>query len=307
MIAKKIRVSGIAIRPGLSKNGILYTAEELRDFIPSMFGKPILKDHNSTVDNTVGLVESAYDTGGSVVGYKGWVKEDGTGLIERIDDGRIKEVSIGAFVSKLVKENDDDEHLIAIGLEGMELSLTPTPAVKGTSLQKSLESIQKNKLDKSVPVLAIAENTKLFVENSQINSKEEKEMSEEELKPEEEEKKEEPEATPEAEEPKAEEEKEAEEPEAEPEKKEDTATESTVKIKVDSSDLDKALAKAEKLGKITEDLNKKEVKETKTKGKVVKEQDTAEAQKDAEGEYTLEESNSGFSLWKQPKADGRLM
>ena len=165
MMSQKVQVQGIAVRPGISKNGILYNEEELRNFTPTLINKPILKDHRGEVDNTVGLVEATGESMG-VVTYSGWVKEDGTNLIEKINDGRIKEVSIGAFVKQLVKENDDDEHMTAVGLEGMELSLTPTPAVTGTSVTQTLKTMEAHKIDKKIKVLPICESVNDFTEEA---------------------------------------------------------------------------------------------------------------------------------------------
>lgn len=181
MIGEQINVHGIAIRPGISKNRINYTAEELNLFAPTLKNKPILKDHESRTDNTIGLVEKSESNGKGVVDYEGWIKEDGSGILERIHDRRIKEVSIGAFVEKLVKENDDDDFVTAIGIKAMELSTTPTPGVKGTSLQQSLESIEKKKAGEKVTVLPILEDCNTFkeidiptkiVENKKVNKEE---------------------------------------------------------------------------------------------------------------------------------------
>ena len=136
-MAKKIKISGIAINEGVSRNGVKYTAEELHKFAPTLSGKPILKDHVSDTDNAIGLVELGESVnGGREVSYKGWIKEDGSGIIEKIEDGRIKEVSIGAIAEKMVKESKDSDILTAKGLHALELSTTPTPGIVGTSLKK---------------------------------------------------------------------------------------------------------------------------------------------------------------------------
>ena len=148
---KKINVNGIAIREGLSRNGILYTREELDKFAPTLTNKPILKDHISEVDNTIGLVTSSEGiNNGAEVQYTGWVKEDGTNVIERIEDKRIKEVSIGAIVGKLVKESEDSEYVIAKDMKAMELSLTPTPGVVGTSISQAFGIDEKTGKEKQI-------------------------------------------------------------------------------------------------------------------------------------------------------------
>ena len=153
---EKINVAGIAVKSGISRNKIKYTDEELQKFAPTLQNKPILKDHNATVDNAVGLVTKTESQPG-VVPYQGWVKEDGTGIIEKIKDKRVKEVSIGAIAGKLVKEEDDSDFVIAQDLYGLELSLTPVPGVMGTSISQTLEAIKLG--NKPKPII---ENVSLF-------------------------------------------------------------------------------------------------------------------------------------------------
>ena len=131
---KRVSVNGIAVRAGISKNGIKYTAENLQKTAHELNDKPILKDHKAMTDNTIGRTTMAKFESDSI-SFEGWVKEDGTGITEKIADGRIKEVSIGAMVERLIKENADDEHVIAEGIHYLELSTTPTPGVVGTSIQ----------------------------------------------------------------------------------------------------------------------------------------------------------------------------
>lgn len=139
-MSKKILVNGIAIVEGTSRNGITYTADELHKFAPTLTGRPILKDHQALTDKTIGLVEKSESVeNGKRVGYSGWVKEDGTGVVEKIKDGRVKEVSIGAIAGKLIKENEESDTIYAKDLVALELSLTPTPGVVGTSLQSEEE------------------------------------------------------------------------------------------------------------------------------------------------------------------------
>lgn len=138
MNAQKIEINGIAINEGKSRNGVIYNSEELINFAPTMVGRPILKDHESLTDNVIGKITEAKSiNGGKSVAYKGWIKEDGTGIVEKIKDSRISEVSIGAIVGRLVKESEDSEDVIAKDMTAIELSTTPTPGVNGTSVSQS--------------------------------------------------------------------------------------------------------------------------------------------------------------------------
>ena len=279
----KMNVKGIAIRPGMSKNGIMYTKEELDKFAPTMIGKPILKDHFSAVDNTVGIVDNGYSANG-VVNYNGWIKEDGTNLLEKVKDGRAKEVSIGAFVGRLVKDDDNSDVMMAIDLQCMELSITPTPGVVGTSLQQSLESIETKRHDSKAKVLPVFESFENS--NSHVEAQEVIQMTEEK-------KIETPAIVEKA---------------AEKVAEKIVEEKKTISVNVDSSGFDVAIEKAEKLLLLKEKLKETQVPEVKevveTKGKIAKED--AVKQAEVAEEYVMEASEygKGVSLWKQPKADG---
>lgn len=134
-MAKKIQVKGTAIVEGKSRNNVMYLAEELDKFAPTMVGRPILKDHENFTDNVIGKITNARSIdGGKSVEYEGWIVEDGSGIIDKVQDGRISEVSIGANAARLLKEKEDDDCIIAEGLGCLELSTTPVPGVVGTSM-----------------------------------------------------------------------------------------------------------------------------------------------------------------------------
>lgn len=166
MIGNQINVGGVAIKAGVSKNGILYSAKELKLFSKTLATRPIIKDHRGVTDNTIGVVTNSSANSIGTVSYKGWIKEDGTGIIERVKDGRIKEVSIGAFVRQLVESGNDDGVLIAKGIEAMELSTTPVPAVNGTSLSQTLSKMEAKKLNETIKVLPIYEDVNRFEEEN---------------------------------------------------------------------------------------------------------------------------------------------
>ncbi len=176
MTSEKMNVSGVAVRAGLSLNRIFYSENELEKFSKTVAKRPILKDHDYRTDSTIGkVVKSKFND--NAVEYAGWVVEDGTNLLEKIKDGRISEVSIGAVAGRLCKENEDDDFFIVKDLRCMEISLTPTPATVGTSLTqtlKQLESIEKpSDMKKVKPVL---ENVAMI--NASFDIKEEREAEE---------------------------------------------------------------------------------------------------------------------------------
>jgi len=292
----KINVQGTAIKVGVSKNQIRYTSEELNNFNKSFKGRPILKDHNSTVDGTIGLVTSSNFENNKVT-YTGWVKDDGNNLIEKIIDGRAKEVSVGGYAKQIVQSEADEEEGIyeVVGLEAMELSITPTPAVKGTSLQLALENIKEGK-----KTVLINESFSHNINNCDKKNTEVKIMTEQEKEP-----VKEPIVEP-TEEPVVEPTK---EPEAETVADEVPAKENIKHtFEVDTSKLDEALEKAKELALLQEKLNKKVeektlTKENNLKGKISTPEPIVEEEN---SEFVVENTEyaAGNSLWKQTNADG---
>jgi hypothetical protein len=116
-----------------------------------MIGKPILLDHNAITDNVVGkITDAGTNDNGHSVWYKGWVKDNGHGLLEKVMDGRLSEVSIGAMSKKIVKENKDDDFVIPIDIICLELSFVSIPGVEGTSIIYKKD--EKESLNKSLPI-----------------------------------------------------------------------------------------------------------------------------------------------------------
>lgn len=142
-MGKRLIVEGIAVVEGISRNKIMYEAKELHKFAPSLIGRPILKDHINMTDNVIGKVTHAESIdNGKKVRYKGWITEDKNDTMEKIIDGRINNVSIGASAGKMIKEKEDSEYIIARDLIALELSLTPVPGIPDASISPSrMESV----------------------------------------------------------------------------------------------------------------------------------------------------------------------
>lgn len=165
----RINVGGIAVRSGVSLNNHKFLPEELKSAVERSQHQnyPLLKDHQATVDNTVGRVrftQSTLDeTGDTTVSFEGFAINEAA---QKISDGLITEVSIGAHAEQLVAEDpeDDNSPIIPIGISFSELSLTPTPAVARTSIIPS---------KKDTEVVTMAEDEKKpqssVVESSQTN------------------------------------------------------------------------------------------------------------------------------------------
>jgi len=143
----RINVKGTAVKPGLSRNKVMYTKEELRKFAPTLKGVSIIKDHENQCDNVIGKVTDIYfdEKSGNVL-YEGWVENDHTNIANKIQDGRIQHVSIGAIAGRMLKENEDSDYLIAEDLQGVELSTVVVPGVPGASITRSQDEYSEESL-----------------------------------------------------------------------------------------------------------------------------------------------------------------
>jgi len=134
-----LKISGVAIDETISYNNLKYTKEELKKAAPSLSDKPILKDHKNEIDSLVGRTSvSSFNEIQNQVLYDGFIMDKNT--IEMIEDGRIKNVSIGAKVERLRRENPKDSNspLIAEGISFLELSVTPVQGVQNATISQAI-------------------------------------------------------------------------------------------------------------------------------------------------------------------------
>lgn len=140
-LGETIKVQGIALVSGVSRNNVMYTSDEMRKTAHELTNKPILMDHESKSNGVIGKTTSSkFLPNENAIQYEGWIKETGHGIVEAIKDGRLETVSIGAMCEELLQE-DDSPQMMARGIHYLELSTTPTPGVEGTSLHQSLSTI----------------------------------------------------------------------------------------------------------------------------------------------------------------------
>ena len=181
-MADKLNVKGVAIKAGLSRNNVRYDAEELAKFALTLNGVSIIKDHNAVCDSAIGLVtKTSFDPMTNSVMYSGWITDDGTGITERVKDGRVSKCSIGAIAGKIVEDLEDSNIVIAQDLVGVELSTVIVPGVPGASITQSLDSINANKINNTIKVKPIIESFDLRLTKEQADGMEDKVVSEEEV------------------------------------------------------------------------------------------------------------------------------
>jgi hypothetical protein len=254
-------INGIAINETTTSNGHKFIGEELRSSASTLIGVPLLKDHNNSVDAIVGVVKTAnFDESARNIPFKAIVKDKG--MIQKIKDGLLKTVSVGAHVDPKDIEETESGDIIPHGITFKELSLVAVPADPAATFQVALNN-----------ALHSNENSTITERRNDNMTEEEKTTSEEVVKPETETK---------------------EEPKEEPkEETKDEAAEVAEKIKKLELKLNK-----QKLAMLEKQLAESDADE---KSKEESKEEVAEETKETEeveekGDYNITQSSSSFGV-----------
>jgi hypothetical protein len=151
IVDKPLRIRGIAITPGMSRNFNIYTPEELQAFAQKLVSAPVYIEHVA-VPNAVGKVAKAWwDPQTQSLWYEAEIYDDETA--EKIRKGLIQHVSVGADYETI----DVLDGKVPHGLHNAELSLVAVPGIPETNIQV-LESLQQGKAKalESLPLKAAA-------------------------------------------------------------------------------------------------------------------------------------------------------
>jgi len=136
IIDKPLRIKGIAITAGISRNLNIYLPEELEKFADKLKDAPIYLEHVSA-ENAVGKVTDAWwDPQKQAVWYEAEIYDDE--VAAKVKKGLIQHVSIGADYERI----DVLDGKVPHGLHNAELSLVAVPGVPETNIQV-LEKLQE--------------------------------------------------------------------------------------------------------------------------------------------------------------------
>jgi hypothetical protein len=125
----QLKIRGIAVKAGTSRNWNVWLKEELKAAASSLIGQPIYLEHID-VANAVGKVTNAWwDPGEKALLYEGEMYDDE--VANKIRAGLIRHVSIGADYQVLEPVNGQ----IPRGLRFRELSLVAAPGVPEANVQ----------------------------------------------------------------------------------------------------------------------------------------------------------------------------
>ncbi|MCJ7560344.1 hypothetical protein MUO79_06960 [Candidatus Bathyarchaeota archaeon] len=127
IVDKPLRIRGVAMTAGMSRNFNIYTSEELQAFASKLVGSPVYIEHVS-VGNAVGkTTKTEWD--GQSLWYEAEIYDDETA--EKIRKGLVQHVSVGADYEAI----DVVDGMVPHGLHDAELSLVAVPGIPETNVQ----------------------------------------------------------------------------------------------------------------------------------------------------------------------------
>ncbi|MFA5366250.1 MAG: hypothetical protein WC325_13800, partial [Candidatus Bathyarchaeia archaeon] len=124
---KPLRIRGIAMCTGMSRNLNIYTSEELQNFSNKLANAPVYIEHVA-VPNAVGKVTKT-DWDGHNLWYEAEIYDGETA--EKIRKGLVQHVSVGADYEAV----DVVDGKVPHGLHNAELSLVAVPGIPETNVQ----------------------------------------------------------------------------------------------------------------------------------------------------------------------------
>jgi hypothetical protein len=127
MSDKPLRIRGVAMCTGMSRNLNIYTSEELQNFSSKLANAPVYIEHVS-VPNAIGKVTKT-DWDGHNLWYEAEIYDDQT--VEKIRKGLVQHVSVGADYEAVDLVDGKVPH----GLHNAELSLVAVPGIPETNVQ----------------------------------------------------------------------------------------------------------------------------------------------------------------------------
>jgi hypothetical protein len=147
IVDKPLRIRGLAITAGMSRNFNIYTPEELQAFASKLVAAPMYIEHVA-VPNAVGKVTKTEWDGGNLW-YEAKIYDDE--VAAQIRKGLIQHVSVGADYETL----DIVDGQVPHGLHNAELSLVAVPGIPQANVQVLEKLLRKKEQQEPVqPIVA---------------------------------------------------------------------------------------------------------------------------------------------------------
>ena len=127
MLGKPLRIRGVAMTAGLSRNFNIYTPEELKTFADKLVNAPVYLEHVTATDAVGKVAKTDWD--GQRLWYEAEVYDEETA--EKIRKGLIRHVSVGADYEAVEIVDGKIPH----GLCNAEMSLVAVPGIPEANIQ----------------------------------------------------------------------------------------------------------------------------------------------------------------------------
>jgi hypothetical protein len=127
VVDKPLKIRGLAMTSGISRNFNIYTPAELQSFAGKLVDAPVYMEH-VTATNAVGKVTKTEWTGNNLL-YEAEIYDEETAA--KIRKGLIRHVSVGADYESVDLVNGKVPH----GLFNAEMSLVAVPGIAETNIQ----------------------------------------------------------------------------------------------------------------------------------------------------------------------------
>ena len=127
IVDKPLKIRGVAMTAGMSRNFNIYTPEELQAFTKKLVSAPVYVEHVA-VPNAVGKVTKT-EWDGQNLWYEAEIYDDE--VAAKIRKGLIQHVSVGADYEAI----DLSDGKVPHGLHNAELSLVAVPGIPETNIQ----------------------------------------------------------------------------------------------------------------------------------------------------------------------------
>ena len=142
---KPLRISGVALSAGVSRNFNVYTVEELQAFASELVNSPVYIEHVSVENATGKVTKCTYDPTSRCLMYEAEIYDQVTA--DKIRNGLIQHVSVGADYDTLDTVDANVPH----GLHNAELSLVAVPGIPEANIMV-LEHLMKGLSEVKLPV-----------------------------------------------------------------------------------------------------------------------------------------------------------
>jgi hypothetical protein len=129
IIDKPLRIKGVAMTAGMSRNWNIYTPEELEPFTSELAGSPVYLEHVSALNAVGKVIKTEWDPETQTLLYEAEIYDDEAQ--EKLRKGLIQHVSVAADYDHL----DVLDGKVPHGLHNAELSLVAVPGIPQTNIQ----------------------------------------------------------------------------------------------------------------------------------------------------------------------------